>query len=432
MGAHSDIADLFPGPAGPPLSVLFCGVNAPMLTVSTGEYFAQPGNRFWPALHGAGFTPRLLAPSEHSELARLGYGITKLVARSTARTDELTDDELRAGVPRLVDVATCERPRWIAFLGIGAFRIAFTRPGAQVGPQDLRIGEARVWVLHNPSGLNRRWSLSALITEYAKLRELAATEVAILIILLATAPAGSMARYDRSVTEPRTHEFQPAPRETGESPLTGASAPAPRQGDLFGGLGPVIDTSFATARRIELDETSWIEHVPGWLRASDQLFDELMATVPWEQRYRYMWAHRVIEPRLTAEYQDVTEAPQQLLHTAANTLSRHYGVAYRYLWLNLYRTHRDSTSWHGDPIGKVEQTSTVPVLSIGATRRFLIKPAEGGKSVSLTVASGDLVVMGGRSQRDWRHSVPKQATPAGPRISVNFAPRIVPASRSSL
>jgi alkylated DNA repair dioxygenase AlkB len=135
-----------------------------------------------------------------------------------------------------------------------------------------------------------------------------------------------------------------------------------------------------------------------------------------------MYDRRVIEPRLTAEYPDISDAPQQLLHSVTAVLTRHYGVAYRYVWLNLYRTHRDSTSWHGDPIGKVQQTSTVPVLSLGATRRFLIKPAQGGKSVSLTVASGDLIVMGGRSQRDWRHSVPKQATPAGPRISINFAP----------
>jgi TDG/mug DNA glycosylase family protein len=170
MDAPSDIADLLPGPADPPLSVLFCGVNAPRLTVSTGEFFAQPGNRFWRALYGAGFTPRLLASSEYHELARLGYGITKLVGRSTARADELTANELRAGVPRLTDIASREHPRWIAFLGISAFRIAFRRSGAQLGPQsDLRIADARFWVLPNPSGLNRRWSLSALIAEYEKL-----------------------------------------------------------------------------------------------------------------------------------------------------------------------------------------------------------------------------------------------------------------------
>ena len=207
-----------------------------------------------------------------------------------------------------------------------------------------------------------------------------------------------------------------------ETPPRGVSAPASRQGDLFESLGPAVDASFAGARRIELDKTSWVEHVPGWLRASGSLFDELIATAPWEQRHRYIYDRRVIEPRLTAEYRDVSGAPQPLLHDITDALARHCEVAYRYLWLNLYRNHRDSTRWHGDPIGKLQQASTVPVLSLGATRRFLIKPAEGGKSVSLAVASGDLIVMGGRAQRDWRHSVPKQATPAGPRISINFAP----------
>jgi alkylated DNA repair dioxygenase AlkB len=194
------------------------------------------------------------------------------------------------------------------------------------------------------------------------------------------------------------------------------------QGDLFDDLEPAVDATFADARRIELDETSWIEHVPGWLHASGHLFDELMETATWEQRSRWMYERKVLEPRLTAEYPDIAASPQELLHTVAETLSDYYGVDYRRIWINLYRNHRDSTSWHGDPIGKLQETSTVPVLSLGATRRFLIKPAEGGKSLSLTVASGDLVVMGGRSQRDWRHSVPKQATAAGPRVSVNFAP----------
>ncbi|MDT7682738.1 MAG: double-stranded uracil-DNA glycosylase [Pseudonocardiales bacterium] len=169
----ADLPDLLPGPADLPLSVLFCGVNAPMLTVSTGQHFARAGNRFWPTVHGAGFTPRLLAPTEHREFAALGYGITKLVTRSTARADELGAAELSGGVPRLIDLATRTHPGWIAFLGVTAFRIAFALPKATFGPQDLRIAEARVWVLPNPSGLNRRWSLPALVAEYSRLREVA-------------------------------------------------------------------------------------------------------------------------------------------------------------------------------------------------------------------------------------------------------------------
>lgn len=169
-----DLADVLPGPSDPPLAVLFCGVNAPALAVSTGEPFGGPTNRFWPVLHGAGYTPRLLAASEHRELTRLGYGITKLVARSTARADELSAEELRAAVPDLAELAGRVCPGWIGFLGVGAFRIAFERPRATFGPQDdVHVADARVWVLPNPSGRNRSWSLPALVAEYRSLREAA-------------------------------------------------------------------------------------------------------------------------------------------------------------------------------------------------------------------------------------------------------------------
>lgn len=209
---------------------------------------------------------------------------------------------------------------------------------------------------------------------------------------------------------------------SGKTGTTAVSKAIIWQSDLFNSLEPEIDIAFNNARRISLDETSWIEHIPGWLQGSEQLFEELLTTAPWEQRERVMWGQRFIEPRLTAEYPDIAKAPQPMLHAIAEVLSEHYGVPYRKLWINQYKTHRDSTGWHGDLIAKVQEESTVPVLSLGATRRFLIRPAAGGRSVSLTVTGGDLVVMGGRSQRDWRHCVPKQTTPTGPRISVNFAP----------
>ncbi len=177
------------------------------------------------------------------------------------------------------------------------------------------------------------------------------------------------------------------------TPSGGVSASAMRQGDLFTDLGPAVDVGFTTRRRIELDQTSWIEHAPGWLRASGSLFDELVATAPWEQRYRYIYARRVTEPRLTAEYEDISAAPQQLLHIITAALAQHYGVAYRYLWLNLYRTHRDSTSWHGDPIGKVQETSTVPVLSLGATR-YPSRPSRPGPGSASTSRQPGLILNG--------------------------------------
>jgi len=184
---------------------------------------------------------------------------------------------------------------------------------------------------------------------------------------------------------------------------------------------PLPDPAFSTSRRIQLDETSWLEFVPGWLAGSLTLFDDLKRAAGWEQRDRWMFDKRVSEPRLTAEYPAMLDAPQPLQDIGA-ALSTHYGARYESAWINLYRTNRDSTSWHGDAVGKTQAVSTVPVLSLGATRRFLIRPAVGGSSTSLTVATGDLVVMHGRCQRDYRHMVPKQAGEAGPRISINFAP----------
>jgi alkylated DNA repair dioxygenase AlkB len=190
--------------------------------------------------------------------------------------------------------------------------------------------------------------------------------------------------------------------------------------NLFDTGTVAVDESFSTARRIWLDGTSWIEFVPGWLQGSDAMFTSLRAAVPWEQRQRWMYTKSVTEPRLTAEYPDVADTPESFLPTVARALSMRYQVAYRRVWMNLYRDHRDGTSWHADRLAKQEREAVIPVLSLGASRRFLIRPLSGGHSTVLTPAGGDLVVMGGRCQRDWQHAVPKQKTPAGARISLNF------------
>jgi alkylated DNA repair dioxygenase AlkB len=197
------------------------------------------------------------------------------------------------------------------------------------------------------------------------------------------------------------------------------------QPDLFGaGDALAIDETFASAHRIELDATSWVEHVPGWLAGNEELLARLLATAGWEQRERRIIDRMMVEPRLTAEYPDVAAAPEAMLRTITAVLSRHYGVPYDGLWLNYYRDHRDSTGWHGDWATCKRPICVVPVLSLGASRRFLLKPRKGGRSIGLTPAGGDLVVMGGRCQRDWRHCVPKQQKAAGPRISVNFSSRL--------
>jgi hypothetical protein len=177
---------------------------------------------------------------------------------------------------------------------------------------------------------------------------------------------------------------------------------------------------FATTRRTSLDAGSWLEHVPGFLSGSAELFDALLAAPGWEQRERWVPVGRVPEPRLTIDVADLAQAPHPALVDVASALSEHYGVEYDGLWMNLYRDHRDSTGWHGDAASCRRAECVVPVLSLGAQRRFLVRPVTGGTSTVVSPVSGDLVVMGGRCQTDWRHSVPKQTVPAGPRISVNY------------
>lgn len=167
------IDDVLPDPAGPPPRVLFCGINPGLVSAAIGHHFGRPGNRFWPVLHGAGFTPRRLRPAEQGELRSLGLGITNLVARATARADELSVTEIVDGGVRLRALVEWLRPAWLAVVGITAYRTAFAASRAAVGPQELRLGETGVWTLPNPSGLNAHWSLAAMVAEFARLRAVA-------------------------------------------------------------------------------------------------------------------------------------------------------------------------------------------------------------------------------------------------------------------
>jgi double-stranded uracil-DNA glycosylase len=160
-----------PDVLGSGLRVLFCGINPSLYSAAVGHHFARPGNRFWPAVHAAGFTDRLLSPFEDALLLAAGCGITNLVDRATATADELSPEELVAGGRRLARKVRRYHPACVAFLGVTAYRTAFGRPRAVVGCQPERIGGAAVWALPNPSGLNAHYQLADLARLYAGLRQ---------------------------------------------------------------------------------------------------------------------------------------------------------------------------------------------------------------------------------------------------------------------
>ncbi len=168
--ANRTIPDVLPD-TGEPLHVLFCGINPSLYSAATGWHFARPGNRFWPALHLSGFTPRRLAPAEQDLLGGYGLGITNLVARATAQAAELDPAELRAGGERLLSLIAGRRPRILAVAGVTAYRTAFGRPRAAIGPQPDTLGGARLWILPNPSGLNAHTSVPLLAEDMRRLRE---------------------------------------------------------------------------------------------------------------------------------------------------------------------------------------------------------------------------------------------------------------------
>ena len=151
--------------------MLFCGINPGLYSGATGHHFARPGNRFWPALHAAGFTPRRLSPAEQGLLLRYRYGVTNLVDRTTASADELSPAEFVAGRRRLVAKVRRYRPRCVAFLGVGAYCHAFGLRRAALGLQPGPLAGARVWLLPNPSGLNANYQLPALVRLFRSLKE---------------------------------------------------------------------------------------------------------------------------------------------------------------------------------------------------------------------------------------------------------------------
>ena len=162
-----------PDVLGPDLDVVFVGINPGLWSGAVGHHFARPGNRFWKALHGSGFTDRLLAPNEDATLLERNLGLTNLVARTTARADELSADEIRRGAFELGERLAPFRPRFVAVLWVGAYRTGFG-PHVALGPQEEDLGGSRLWVLPNPSGLNAHHQLDDLADRFRALRKVVA------------------------------------------------------------------------------------------------------------------------------------------------------------------------------------------------------------------------------------------------------------------
>jgi alkylated DNA repair dioxygenase AlkB len=187
------------------------------------------------------------------------------------------------------------------------------------------------------------------------------------------------------------------------------------------GAGPVeVDPGFAGLHRRELAEGAWVDHVPGWCRGADGLFERLLREVPWQGRDVRMYDRTVTEPRLTHRWRLGEEpAPPAELVGMARLLGQRYGVAFTQIGVNLYRDGADSVAWHGDRVARELPEAVVALVSLGAARPFRLRPRGGGPSVGYLPGPGDLLVLGGSCQRTWQHAVPKVRA-ASPRISVQF------------
>jgi alkylated DNA repair dioxygenase AlkB len=193
------------------------------------------------------------------------------------------------------------------------------------------------------------------------------------------------------------------------------------QPSLWACQSSVVDMSFCYLERTHLDEDSWVDHCPGWMSGSDGAFEELLNHVAWSQRRRWMYDRQVDEPRLTSwqRTEDHTNVAYQWIEDARASLSARYDVRFDSVGINLYRDGADSVAWHCDRIPAEIVDPVVALVSLGASRRFLLRPKGGGRSRAFQLNRGDLLVTGGQTQRRFEHSVPKVKS-AGARISIAF------------
>lgn len=191
------------------------------------------------------------------------------------------------------------------------------------------------------------------------------------------------------------------------------------QSSLFDGGESTPDLTFATLVRHDLSRGAWVDHAPGWLHGAGTLFEWLLEHAPWQTSTQTIYDKTVVTPRLVASFgRDGASLPLPL-EAIRRALAARYGREFDSVGANLYRDGRDSVAWHGDRIARTVKDPLVATVSLGHPRRFLLRPRGGATELSLLPGGGDLVVMGGTSQRTWQHTVPKTAS-AGPRISVTI------------
>jgi len=192
--------------------------------------------------------------------------------------------------------------------------------------------------------------------------------------------------------------------------------------------GPAdFDVSYDGLRRIELDAESWVDYCPGWLRGSDTVLAELLASADWGQRIVHMYERTLPEPRLTAGWstdavdESADDSVPAMVRDMAKDLGARYDVHFDAIWMNLYRDGADSVAWHGDRNRHVMERPMVATVSLGARRRFMLRRRGTSKIAHvLEPGGGDLIVMGGRCQHDWEHTVPKTKKAVGARISITI------------
>ena len=192
------------------------------------------------------------------------------------------------------------------------------------------------------------------------------------------------------------------------------------QASLFGHEAPEVDGAMVGLRRVLLSDGAWVEHLQGWVRGHEVLFEDLMERVEWCRHRRAMYDRMVDVPRLLGSL-PACGATADIAPRIQAALAANYGLVFDRVSLALYRDGRDSVAWHGDKVARDLPQAMVVTVSLGEPRRFMLRPKAGGPSMAFELGHGDLVVMGGTCQRTWEHCVPTCAR-AGPRMALMFRP----------